>query len=139
MAACLIISHTVTYSQGLSPDRWTSRRLLYMLPPGAGPLVIEGFVPKFRLLGQKLHIRANGRRLGSFPLPFGDFHLAVPVPPELQGQLLRLEIMATRWWMPGRFTLRGDRRRLSYKLKSLQWAQPSERTESMSRHALADR
>ena len=138
MAAELIIGHTVAYSQGLSPDRWTSRRLHYMLPPGGGSLVIEGLVPGLqRLDGQRLQIRANGQWLGSFALPFGDFQLAVPVPPELQGQLLRLEVTASRWWMPGRFTLRGDRRRLSYQLKSLQWAQPTERTESIGRPALA--
>jgi len=137
MAAELIIGRTITHSQGLSPDRWTARRLLYMLPPGEGRLVMEGFVPRFRLRGQKLHIRANGRTLGSFAVPFGDFQLAVPVPPDLQGQALRLKITASRWWMPGRFTLRGDRRRLSYKLKSLQWGQPAERPEGIVRPALA--
>jgi hypothetical protein len=101
---------------------------------------MEGVVPDLhRLDGQRLQIRANGRWLGSFALPFGDFHLAAPVPPELQGQVLRLKITASRWWMPGRFSLRGDRRRLSYQLKSLQWAQPSERTETMVRPALAGR
>jgi len=140
MAAELIIGHTVAYSQGLSADRWTSRQLHYMLPPGGESLVMEGLVPGLqRLIGQELHIRANGRQLGSFALPFGDFQISVPVPPELQGQLLRLQITASRWWMPGRFTLRGDRRRLSYQLKSLQWAQPAERTESIGRPAFAGR
>lgn len=140
MAAVGVISHTVAYSQGLSPDRWTSRQLHYMLPPGGGPLMMEGLVPSLpRLEGLKLHIRANGRHLGSFALPFGDFRLAVPIPPELQGQMLRLKVTASRWWMPGRFTLRGDRRRLSYQLKSLQWAQPSERTETIVSPALAGR
>jgi glycosyltransferase involved in cell wall biosynthesis len=121
--AGFLIGHTIRESQGLYSDRWASRRLRYMLPPGGEGLVIEGSVPKLDALrAQKMYINANGQQLGQFRLPFGDFRLTVALPPALQGQLLHLTIKTSQWFAPGRFTLRGDRRRLAYKLKSIRWA-----------------
>jgi hypothetical protein len=125
LCAGLIIGSTIRNSQGLQPDGWAGRLLRYMLPPGTGPLVIEGFLPgwdSFR--GQKLRVEANGQSLGRFDLPFGDFRLAIQLPPELQGQVLRLRIRASRWFMPGRLASTGDWRRLAYQLKSIRWGTP---------------
>jgi hypothetical protein len=125
LAAGLVIGHTIRESQGLSSDGWAGRVLRYMLPPGYGPLFIEGVVPGWGpLRGQKLQIEANGSCLGDFDIPCGAFQLAVKVPTEMEGQLLQLKIRASRWAVPGRFTLRGDRRRLAYRFKSIRWAQP---------------
>ena len=125
LAAGLVIGHTIRESQGLSSDGWASRVLRYMLSPGYGPLLIEGAVPEWGALrGQKLQIEANGASLGDFDIACGEFQLAVKVPAEMEGQLLQLKIRASRWTMPGRFTLRGDRRRLAYRFKSIRWAQP---------------
>jgi hypothetical protein len=136
--AGLLIGRTIRESQGLYSDRWASRLLRYMLPPGEGALVVEGSLPKLGALwAQELHISANGQSLGQFSLPFGDFSLSVEAPPALQGQLLHLTIKASRWFAPGRFTLRGDRRRLAYKLKSIRWEKASEAANTSTRPALA--
>jgi glycosyltransferase involved in cell wall biosynthesis len=128
LAAGLIISYTARDSQGLYSDAWAARRLHFMLPPGTGPLIIEGTLPDWgkTFERQRLRVTANRRRLGEFPVPVGEFQLVVDIPPDLQRQLLRLTIQAKRWLMPGRFTLRGDRRRLAYRFGSIRWSQPAE-------------
>lgn len=115
-----IIGHTLQHSQGLYVDGWASRLLRYVLPRAAGPLIIEGTLP-FRYLWPKpkLRIDANGRPLGSFALPCGDFRLEIELPQELQGQGLHLEIKASRWKVSQRFNFRGGRRTLAYQLKSI--------------------
>jgi hypothetical protein len=136
--AGFLVGRTIRDSQGLYSDRWASRRLRYMLPPGCGSLLIEGSLPNWdTLCAQRMHIDANGQHLGQFHLPFGDFQLEVALPPSLQGQLLHLTIKTSRWFAPGRFTLRGDRRRLAYQLKSIRWAQTSEPAKSLVCPALA--
>jgi hypothetical protein len=83
-----------------------------MLPPGYGPLIIEGSVPDSGpLRRQKFRIEANGAHLGEFDVARGDFQLIVKVPPELDGRLLQLKIKASG-------------RRPAYRLKSIRWAQP---------------
>jgi hypothetical protein len=126
IGAGLVIARTVRDSQGLYSDAWATRRLRYMLPPGRGPLLIEGTLPDWGGVfgGQKLRVTANDRCLGEFPVPVGDFQVRVEIPPDLHHQLLRLVVRARRWLMPGRFTLTGDRRRLAYLLKSIRWAEP---------------
>jgi hypothetical protein len=120
LCAGLIIGNTIRNSQGLYSDGWAGKLLRYMLPPGAGPLLIEGNLPTWdSFCGQELHIYANGQSLGRFDIPFGDFQLEVPLPPELHGQVLRLKIKASRSVMTDRFAVNGDRRRLAYQLKSI--------------------
>lgn len=118
--AGFIIGHTIRDSQGLYSDGWAARLLRYMLPPGTGPLLIEGRLIDWEVFrGQKLRITANELPLGEFQVPFGDFCLEVPLPPELQGKLLNLRIKASRSVMPTSYNLFGDRRRLAYHLKSI--------------------
>jgi len=119
----LVVSHTLR-AQGLSADGWASRLLHYMLPPGSGPLLVEGTVPPERVFrGQSLRMEANGRPLGKFSLPFGDFRLAVEIPQELQNQALHLKIEASRWVVPFRLALPADGRCLAFKLKDIRWAE----------------
>jgi glycosyltransferase involved in cell wall biosynthesis len=125
LAAGFVIGRTIRESQGLSSDGWACRVLRYMLPPGYGPLFIEGAVPYWwSLRRQKLEVEANGCCLGDYDVAWGEFQLAVKVPTELEGRLLRLKIKASRWVGPNFFTLPGDRRRLAYQFKSIRWAQP---------------
>ena len=92
-----------------------------MLPSGEGTIVATGSIPLWakRLHGQRLAIRANGRLLGRFPVPVGDFELRIPTPPELHGKPLRLQIAASRFLRPS--PLRGDRRRLAFLLREIRW------------------
>jgi len=124
LAAGFVISRTVRDSQGLYSDGWACRLLRYMLPPGAGPLLIEGSVPEWPALrNQKLRFHANGCYLGDFHIDAGDFQVAVDIPLELEGQLLSLKVKASRSIMPGRFSWHGDHRRLAWRFRSIGWAE----------------
>jgi glycosyl transferase family 2 len=115
--AGLIAGHTLVYSQGLSSDGWVGRVLRYALPPGNRGLLIEGHIPyrKFRPLSQRFRIKANGRNLGTFSVPAGDFHLYVQLPPEFEREPLFLNLTSSFWRMPLRL-----RNRLAFRLRSLQ-------------------
>jgi len=128
LGAGLIIGCIVRRSQGLYPDRWAGHVLRYMLPPGNGRLVIEGSVPDGikRFRRQRLRIQANGRPLGTFSVPVGDFALKVAIPPALQGQLLRLRITASRWVVTGTLSLGDAWRRVAFRFKSIRWDEPAE-------------
>jgi len=118
-----VIAHTIQHSQGLHADGWASRRLYYALPPGKGSLVIQGDMPDWpSLRAQKLSIVANGRHLGKFAVPNGDFELKVEVPQQLERQMLRLRIDAHRAIQNWISNTDGGRRRLAYRLKSIGWS-----------------
>jgi glycosyltransferase involved in cell wall biosynthesis len=129
IGAGLLISHADRHSQGLYADGWASRLLRYMLHPGSGRLLIEGALPDWRTLsGQTLKITANGTDVGVYAIAAGDFSLVIDLPSALRSGYLDLQIRASRSIMPGRFTLRGDRRRLAYVLRAIRWSsepQPS--------------
>jgi Glycosyl transferase family 2 len=144
LAAGLIISRTITHSQGIFADGWAGRRVHYMLPPGDGPILIEGVLPDHReLYGQRLFIGVNERQLRAVDVPFGPFQFEVLPPPELAGRPLSVKITALRSFTPARFAIFGDRRRLSYQLKSIRRAPlapdnpPLQRTEPSGRNYLA--
>lgn len=132
LAAGLIIRRS-THSQGLYSDGWAGRRLRYMLPPGNGPVLIEGTLPPERddLYGQRLYISANGRELCAFDVQFGNFQFVVNPPAQHPDRPLHLEIRALRSFVLGRFTLPGDRRHLAYQLKSIRRDHPFRQAESL--------
>jgi hypothetical protein len=133
LAAGLVIGRTVRDSQGLYRDGWVCRVLRYMLPPGRGPLLIEGTVPDWKpLRNQKLTVYANGSWLGEFPVNAGDFQVTVDVPGEFEDRLLSLKVKASRSVMPGRFRWYGDRRHLAWRFKSIGWAEPPRRSSSQA-------
>lgn len=120
LAAGLVIGRTIHHSQGLYSDGWVGPRLHYMLPPTSGPLLIAGSLPDWdSLRWQTLSLTANGAHLGTRLIPCDDFQWKVELPPPLQGKLLDLEIRAARSTIPAGFRVRGDRRRLAYRLKSI--------------------
>jgi len=141
VAAGLIIEGTVTNSQGLHTDGWAGPRLRYILPPGNGPVVIEGTLPPERddLYGQRLYISAQGRELCASDVQFGDFRFEVSPPLEHQDRPLQLEIRALRSVTSGRFALGGNRRRLAYQLKSIRWGEASRQAESLPLAAVFQR
>ena len=134
VAAGLIMERTVANSQGLHSDGWAGPRLRYMLPPGNGPVVIEGTLPPERedLYGQRLYISAHGRELCASDVQFGDFRFVVSPPPERPDRPLYLEIRALRSVTSGRFTLGRHRSRLAYQLKSIRWGELAREPESLS-------
>jgi hypothetical protein len=110
-----------------------------MLPAShSDSFVMEGLLPGAPALrNQSVRLVANGLHLADLPIPYGDFQLNLKLPPELHGQALRLTLTASRWLVPGRFTLRGDRRRLAYRLHALRWSEPSELSEDLAAAASA--
>jgi hypothetical protein len=119
--AGLVIDSTHYYSQGLYSDGWAAPIMRLMLPPGSGPLVIEGHVPAESswLRGQALRIVVNGQALESRHPGAGDFCLKFDLPAGLQDQLLRINVNASRWILPRTLGIGGDFRRLAFQFKSI--------------------
>ena len=126
LASGLLIGRAMG-EQGLFPDGWAGPVLHYMLAPGPGNLVMEGYIPETNrvLRRQKVRFLVNGTPLKSVRLQPGDFRLEVELPPNLQNKLLSLEIRAARYFVPTLVPLLGDRRRLSYKLKGVRHVEPA--------------
>ena len=117
------IEHTIREAQGWYSDGWASRRLRYMLPPGRGAIAIQGALPATnpRLQGQTLDIFCNALRVARFALPFGEFHLELPVEPLCGDSAIQLELQASRYFTPPVPDEPRPRRRLAYVLKSVAW------------------
>jgi glycosyltransferase involved in cell wall biosynthesis len=122
LGAGLIIGRVIRDSQGLYSDGWAGRSMSYMVPPGEGRLLIEGTLPNWdRLRKQRLYVSGNGVSLGGWDLAAGDFQIKVPIPRGLAPGVLHLRIEASQWFVPQRFRLRGDHRRLAYMFKDVRW------------------
>jgi hypothetical protein len=127
LIAGLVIQRTTREAQGLYSDGWAARQLRYMLPPNSGRLIIEGHLPAEKTLaGQRLRVSANGRTLGAFSVPVGDFSVAVDVPPDMRSRVLNLKINASRWIVGSLIPWRGDRRSLAYKVTGIRWSEGTE-------------
>ena len=126
LAAGTMIVRTLQYAQGLYPGGWAARVLRYMLPPGGRTLLIEARLPDWKALqGQTLRIDAGNCRLAEARVPRGNFRLAVEVPETLRGDPLRVVIRASRACLYDRIPPRGERRRVSYRLGRICWAESS--------------
>jgi hypothetical protein len=127
VSACAghLIARAIREPQGLYPDGWASRRFRYMLPPGQGPLMIEGTLPDWggAFDGQTLTVECAGKVLGRLPVPLGEFRLELETPSDLQGRLLDLTVTASRFVVPEQYALRGDHRRLAFRFKALGWSE----------------
>lgn len=113
------------HAQGLYRDRWASDRLKWMLPEGAGEVVVRGRVPDDpRLAGQTLAILAAGleprRELGRWPAGPGDFELRFQPPDGGQGPF-EFEIRAARYKRP-RIGSELSYRRLAWVVDAIEWA-----------------
>ena len=113
----LILRH----AQGLYGDRWTSDRLKWMLPAGAGEVVVRGRVPEDpRLAGQRLAILAGGRELGRWTVGPGDFEVRFTRPDGGTGAF-EFEIRASRYKRP-RIGSERSFRRMAWVLEGIDWA-----------------
>ncbi len=63
-------------SQGLRRDGWAGPRMLYMVPPGDGPIVIRGLSPG----PQQLRILCNGKPAGEHSIDAAAFEISVDEP-----------------------------------------------------------
>lgn len=121
--AGLIISRTIAESQGLYPDGWAAKHLHYMLPPGAGNLILDGELPDWTgLYGQRLYIYEHDRLLAARDIESGEFQLVAPLPRDLEGTTLQLTVRSLLSFVPQRFTPGGDRRNLAFRFKGLRLA-----------------
>ena len=122
-----IIGQVTEKSQGLYADRWAAPKLKYMLGRGCGTVSIRGILPAlspaFRC--QEIAVTCNGRLLGSFPIPLGEFHLRIPIPEDMASEVCSFVLRASRFIVPKFSGIDGkDYRRLSYRLESFGWERP---------------
>lgn len=77
-AVNLFIGRTIYHCQGLYPDGWVAPRCQLMLPPGRGPVVLEGEAPggSHAMPGQTITVECNGVRIAWETLPQGAFRFA---------------------------------------------------------------
>lgn len=112
-----VIGQTIQRSQKWYADGWVGGRFRYMLPPGAGTiLVMEGWVPPLGR-NQEVTVIAGGKPIARREFFGGDFRWRVPVPDRTQP--LDLEIRASRSFVPFLTGSGPDRRRLSFLLRSM--------------------
>jgi len=144
VAAGTVIGRTIRESQGLYSDGWAGPVMRYMLPPGGGDLIVEGFQGALKgPQGQILRVEGNGRWIGEREVTEGDFSLSFELPSELRGQTLRLKISASNCGTRRRFSLagdrtpEGDRRRLAFFLRAIRWADSNLAGERVQRVAHA--
>src|SRR5581483_7192723 len=123
--AGLMITHTAQSSQGLFSDGWAAPLMRFMLPPSTGPVIIEGSFPEPHFATPTvIAVEANNKAIGMFVVSPGDFRLVCELPATLWNQLIHLKIRATEYIVSAPFSLRGDRRRLAYQVKSIRCAEP---------------
>lgn len=107
-------------SQGLHPDGWAADRMKWMLPEGAGDVVVCGHVPAdSRLAGQTLTVTTGGRELGRWPVGSGPFQLRFLAPAQ-NGPFL-FEIHASRY-KRRRFGSTISFPRMSWIAETIDWA-----------------
>jgi glycosyltransferase involved in cell wall biosynthesis len=108
------------HSQGIYADRWAADRLKWMVPEGAGHVIVRGCAPDDpRLAGQTLAVRAAGRELGRWPVGPGEFSLNFPVPAGGQGPFL-FEVHASRYKRP-RLGSEASFRRMAWLVETIEW------------------
>ena len=78
-----LIAHLSQKAQGLYADRWAGPKLKYMLNHGSGAVSMRGVLPELApaFRDQEIEVACNGRPLGSFRMPLGEFHIRFEVPP----------------------------------------------------------
>ena len=107
--------------QGHWDDGWVAPVASFILPPGSGPLLMEGSVPGWLPPpgGLELQLTVEGRDCGSHWLPAGDFRLEVPLPADVPETAARMTIKASRFLSPSRLGRSAERRRLAYQVRSI--------------------
>ncbi len=113
------IDQTVMHAQGVYRDKWAGERAHFMLPPGRGRIRLRGRMPETQgqLDGQKLEVIVNGRLACGVRIQTGAFDLRAPVTAEDAASAVRIELRASKSFVPSA----ADRRRLAYQLDSIDW------------------
>jgi glycosyltransferase involved in cell wall biosynthesis len=110
-------------AQGLYSDGWAARRLRYMLPSGTGGIRITGFLPEYRALrDQRLTVYRDGKKLGEQAVPFGEFAIEVEGSGASFPKPAYIEVTASSV-----LRSKGDRRKLAYMLRAIEWSKPQQR------------
>lgn len=96
-------------------DRWVGRRAVVVLSGAGDVLELTGFVPPVfgRRRPQRLELHLDGRRLGTFEVPPGDFAFTLPIASGSEG---RLTLRAARLFSGRRKRTNDDQRRLAFRL-----------------------
>lgn len=107
-------------AQGVHADGWVADRFEWMLPEGAGDVVVQGRVPAdSRLRGAILTATAAGQPLGSWPVGPGDFEVRFQAP-ERPGPF-SFELHCSRYRRPP-LGSELSWRRMAFQLRSIHWA-----------------
>ncbi|MGH7267084.1 MAG: FkbM family methyltransferase [Candidatus Rokuibacteriota bacterium] len=107
------IRHRVL-TPGVYEDRWVGGRADVVLRGQGDVLEVTGFVPPVfgRRRPQRLELHLDGRRLGAFEVPPGDFALTLPIGDGGE----RLSLRAARLFSGARQRTNDDPRRLAFRL-----------------------
>lgn len=112
------IDRSIRAAQGWHDDRWAEALVRYMVPAGAGRiLVLRGWMPASKEGNQQLTILSEGERLAEREFFGGDFEWRVPLPDTENA--LGLKIRARHSFIPALDGRSRDTRRLAYHLRSV--------------------
>ncbi len=117
------VLRTLVRWEGWYADDWATTTVRLLLPRTGKHIVIRGSLPEVfaSLRGQSLRVRCNGRLIADAPLPPGDFEQVVPLAEPAAGGVVRIDLEASRYFVPQREGLNDDPRRLSYLLREVGW------------------
>ncbi len=123
-----LIERAIWTAQGWYPDGWASPRVRCMLPPGEGPLVIEGSLPETNtdLRGQVIRVWSGGVTIAEAAVPAGEFRLSVGWPAGSTTGPVEFELRAARSFRPSAPEPARYGRRLAYVLRSVGWGRPED-------------
>jgi glycosyltransferase involved in cell wall biosynthesis len=126
-ATHVLIARIIREAQGLYSDGWASTRLMYMLPAGRGTIRISGMLPDLGapLKDQRLTVKCEGKIVKEELIPFGEFNVTIPCQSENRAPIL--EILASRFIVSAKAGIGGDRRKLAYMLRTIDWTANSTR------------
>jgi glycosyltransferase involved in cell wall biosynthesis len=110
-AIMLILRH----AQGLYPDGWASDRLKWMLPAGAGDVIVRGLLPDSSDRTVTMSVVIGRRTVGTWDVAAGEFELRFAAPDV--SSALSFEIHASRYRRSAWRQL--SLRRVSFFLKSV--------------------
>jgi glycosyltransferase involved in cell wall biosynthesis len=120
LPAALAIRHILYTAQGLYPDGWASDRVKWMVPEGAGEIVVRGrLLPQLCDGGIVLAAVANNRELGRWAIREQDFEVRFSA--SSSGAPVAFELCSSRyrrvvWRRPVGV------RRVAFLLHSAEWA-----------------
>jgi FkbM family methyltransferase len=103
---------------GVYEDGWVARRADVTLHGEGDVVELRGSVPPLfdGRRPQRLELWCDGRRIGSFETPAGEFTLAVPVAAGREG---RLTLRARRTFSGAKQRINDDTRRLAFRLRGV--------------------